>query len=55
VVTTPLTHFEYGFDDRIHVSLTLPATAEGKRLAIKMTIATDTLTAAKIVTFTVAR
>lgn len=55
VVTTPLTHLEYGFDRRVHVSLTLPETAAGKRLTIKMTIAADRLTATKIVTFTVAR
>ena|SRR2546421_6892380 len=48
------THFEYGFERRIHVSFTLPETAAGKRLAITMTISTDTLTARKTVAFTVA-
>jgi hypothetical protein len=46
----------YGFwpDDKIHVILTLPKAAAGKRMVIKMTIAADSPRAAKIVAFTVA-
>jgi len=57
VVTTPLTDFEYGFfpDGKIHVTLTVPKAAEGKRLTIKMTIEADTAAATMIESFTVGR
>jgi hypothetical protein len=49
--------FEYGFhaDGKIHVTLTLPRTAQGKRLTIKLTIGADTPTGTKVVPFTVGR
>jgi hypothetical protein len=41
------------FSGRLHVRFTVPRMAEGKRLAITLTIAADSPTATKVVTFTV--
>jgi hypothetical protein len=49
---------EYGFfyaDGKIHVNFTVPKTAEGKRLTIKLKIGADIPTGTKIVAFTVGR
>jgi hypothetical protein len=42
------------FGGRLHVRFTVPKTAEGKRLAITLTIAADSPIATKVMTFTVA-
>lgn len=47
--------YEFSADGNIHVNCTVPKTAQGMRLTIKLTIVPDTLTGTKIVTFTVVR
>jgi hypothetical protein len=55
-VYTPLSFTEgLHADGKIHVSFTVPKTADGMRLTIKLTIAPDTPTGTKIVHFTVRR
>jgi hypothetical protein len=49
-----LSYMTYFEDGRIHVLFTTPKAAKGRRLTIKMTIAADSPTATKIVTFPVA-
>jgi hypothetical protein len=54
--TDPEADVQWGFlDGKFFVRFTVPKAAEGKRLTIKMTIAADSPTATKVVTFTVGR
>ena len=53
---TPLDfELDFGSDELIHVSFTVPETAAGKRLTIKLTIGADIPSGTKIVAFTAGR